>query len=156
MINNCTRFVVIIWVFVVLILTQSYTASLASLLTVQQLRPTITEVKQLIKNGERVGYPSGSFVFGILKEMSFKESQFKQYNSIEELDELLSKGGANGGIAAAFDEIPYMKLFLGQYCSKYTMAASIYKNNGFGFVSLIPYIFLICMCVCVARRVVSY
>ncbi|XP_040997864.1 glutamate receptor 2.3-like isoform X3 [Juglans microcarpa x Juglans regia] len=135
-INNCTRIVVIIWVFVVLILTQSYTASLASLLTVQQLQPTITEVKQLIKNGERVGYPRGSFVFGILKEMSFKESQFKQYNSIEECDELLSKGSANGGIAAAFDEIPYMKLFIGKYCSKYTMAASIYKTNGFGFVSI--------------------
>ncbi|KAG6624751.1 glutamate receptor 2.2-like [Carya illinoinensis] len=132
--NNCTRFVVIIWVFVVLILTQSYTASLASLLTVQQLQPTITEVKQLIKNGERVGYQRGSFVFGILKEMSFKESQFKQYNSIEECDELLSKGSANGGIAAAFDEIPFMKLFIGQYCSKYTMAASIYKTDGFGFV----------------------
>ncbi|KAG6672227.1 hypothetical protein I3842_16G047000 [Carya illinoinensis] len=115
-INNCTRFVVIIWVFVVLILAQSYTASLASLLTVQQLQPTITEVKQLIKNGER-------------------ESQLKQYNSIQECDELLFKGSANGGRAAAFDEIPYMKLFIGQYCSKYTMAASIYKTDGFGFVS---------------------
>ncbi|KAG6673424.1 hypothetical protein I3842_16G111400 [Carya illinoinensis] len=133
-INNCTRFVVIIWVFVLLILTQSYTASLASLLTVRQLQPTITEVKQLIKNGETVGYQEGSFVFGILKEMSFKESQFKHYSSIEECDELLSKGSANGGIAAAFDEIPYMKLFIGQYCSKYTMAASIYKTDGFGFV----------------------
>ncbi|KAG7942548.1 hypothetical protein I3843_16G108900 [Carya illinoinensis] len=120
-INNCTRFVVIIWVFVLLILTQSYTASLASLLT-------------LIKNGETVGYQEGSFVFGILKEMSFKESQFKHYSSIEECHELLSKGSVNGGIAAAFDEIPYMKLFIGQYCSKYTMAASIYKTDGFGFV----------------------
>ncbi|KAG2663781.1 hypothetical protein I3760_16G049100 [Carya illinoinensis] len=133
-INDCTRFVVIIWVFVLLILTQSYTASLASLLTVRQLQPTITEVKQLIKNGETVGYQKGSFVFGILKETSFKESQFKQYSSIEECEELLSKGSANGGIAAAFDEIPYMKLFIGQYCSKYTMAASIYKTDGFGFV----------------------
>lgn len=46
-------------------------------LTVQQLQLTINEVKQLIKNGERVGFQKGSFVFGILKEMSFKESQFK-------------------------------------------------------------------------------
>lgn len=57
-------------------------------------------------------------------------------------------------MAAAFDEIPFMKLFIGQYCSKHTMAASIYKTDGFGYVSLISYIFLIYMCVCVARRVV--
>ncbi|KAG6674787.1 hypothetical protein I3842_15G062600 [Carya illinoinensis] len=133
-ISNCARFVVIIWVFVVLILTQSYTASLASLLTVQQLQPTVTDVNQLIKNGEKVGYQEGSFVLGILKEMNFKDFQLKQYNSTDECHELLSKGSANGGIAAAFDEVPYMKLFLGKYCSKYTMVSSVYKTDGFGFV----------------------
>ncbi|KAG6626644.1 hypothetical protein CIPAW_15G064800 [Carya illinoinensis] len=133
-ISNCARFVVIIWVFVVLILTQSYTASLTSLLTVQQLQPTITDLKQLIKNGEKVGYQKDSFVLGILKEMNFKDFQLKQYNSTDECHELLSKGSANGGIAAAFDEVPYMKLFLGKYCSKYTMVSSVYKTDGFGFV----------------------
>ncbi|XP_062157786.1 glutamate receptor 2.7-like [Alnus glutinosa] len=132
--SNYARFVVIVWVFVVLILTQSYTASLTSLLTVQQLQPTVTDVNQLIKNGEYVGYQRGSFYLGILKEMNFDPSKFKVYNSIEECDDLLSKGSANGGIAAAFDEIPYMKLFLGQYCSKYTMVGSLYKTDGFGFV----------------------
>ncbi|XP_059454963.1 glutamate receptor 2.8-like [Corylus avellana] len=131
--SNCARFVVIVWVFVVLILTQSYTASLTSLLTVQQLQPTVTDFKQLIKNQEYVGYPEGSFVFGVLKEMNFDTSKLRQYNSTDQCDELLSNGSANGGIAAAFDEIPYMKLFLGQYCSKYTMVASIYKTDGFGF-----------------------
>jgi ionotropic glutamate receptor len=144
--SNYARFVVIVWVFVVLILTQSYTASLTSLLTVQQLQPTVTDVNQLIKNGEYVGYQRGSFYLGILKEMNFDPSKFKVYNSIEECDELLSKGSANGGIAAAFDEIPYMKLFLGQYCSKYTMVGSIYKTDGFGFVSSL--LFLVCVCVC--------
>ncbi|RVW14280.1 Glutamate receptor 2.2 [Vitis vinifera] len=43
---------------------------------------------------------------------------------------------ANGGIAAAFDEIPYMKLFIAQHCSKYTMVQPTYKYDGFGFVSL--------------------
>jgi glutamate receptor, ionotropic, plant len=33
--SNLSRFVVIIWVFVVLILTSSYTASLTSMLTVE-------------------------------------------------------------------------------------------------------------------------
>ncbi|KAB1202887.1 Glutamate receptor 2.7 [Morella rubra] len=133
-ISNCARTVVIIWFFVVLILTQSYTASLTSLLTVQQLQPTFTDVNQLIKDRANVGYQEGSFVLGILQQMNFKTHQLKQYNNTEECDELLSKGSANGGIDAAFDEIPYMKLFLGKYCSNYTMVQSIYKTDGFGFV----------------------
>ncbi|KAB1223984.1 Glutamate receptor 2.7 [Morella rubra] len=71
-ISNCARTVVIIWVFVVLILTQSYTASLTSLLTVQQLQPTFTDVNQLIKDRANVGYQEGSFVLGILQQMNFK------------------------------------------------------------------------------------
>ncbi|KAL4653335.1 hypothetical protein ACB092_01G295300 [Castanea dentata] len=132
--SNLARFVVIIWVFVVLILTQSYTASLTSLLTVQQLQPTVTDVNQLIKNGEYVGYQEGSFVLGILEEMNFDPAKLRTYKSIEECDELLSKGSANGGIAAAFDEVPCMTILLSQYCSKYTMVRSIYKTDGLGFV----------------------
>jgi len=147
--NNCARFVVIVWVFVVLILTQSYTASLTSLLTVKLLQPTVTDVNQLIKNGDYVGYHKGSFVLGILKEMNFDTSKLQQYNSTDHCDELLSKGSANGGIAAVFDEIPYMNLFLGQYCSKYTMVASIYKTGGFGFVSSLVSFMCVCVCVCV-------
>jgi ionotropic glutamate receptor len=137
-VSNLTRFVVIIWVFVVLILTQSYTASLASLLTVQQLQPTLTDVNQLIKSGEYVGYEEGSYVLGILKEMKFDETKLKAFKSTEECDELLLRGSANGGIAAAIDDIPCMKLLLGKYCSKYTMVETIYKTNGLGFVSVLP------------------
>ncbi len=36
--NNFTRLVIVVWLFVVLILTSSYTASLSSMLTVQQLQ----------------------------------------------------------------------------------------------------------------------
>ena len=155
MLSNCARFVVIVWVFVVLILTQSYTASLTSLLTVQQLQPTVTDVHQLIKNQEYVGYQEGSFVLGILKEMNFDTNKLRQYNSIDQCNELLSNGSANGGIAAVFDEIPYMKLFLGQYCSKYTMVASIYKTDGFGFVSSLIY-FMCVFCRYACMHVVSH
>uniref|UniRef100_A0A2N9EYJ8 Glutamate receptor n=1 Tax=Fagus sylvatica TaxID=28930 RepID=A0A2N9EYJ8_FAGSY len=133
-VSNLARFVVIIWVFVVLILTQSYTASLASFLTVQQLQPAVTDVNQLIKRGDYVGYQKGSYVLGILKEMNFDESKLKAYKSIDECDELLSKGSANGGIAAAIDGVLSMNLFLGKYCSKYIMVGSPYKTYGLGFV----------------------
>ena len=136
----------IIWVFVVLILTQSYTTSLKSLLTVQQLQPTITDVNQLIKNGEYVGYQEGSYVLELLEEMNFDPTKLRTYKSTEECDELLSKGSANGGITAAFDDIPCMKVLLSQYCSKYTMLQSIYKNDGLGFVSSLS-LSLTCVCV---------
>ncbi|KAJ9702843.1 hypothetical protein PVL29_004542 [Vitis rotundifolia] len=132
-VSNLARFVMIIWFFVLLILTQSYTASLTSMLTVQQLQPTVTDIKELQAKGEYVGYQQDSFVLEFLKRMKFDESKVRIYNSSEKLAELLSKGSANGGIAAAFDEIPYMKLFIAQHCSKYTMVQPTYKFDGFGF-----------------------
>ncbi|KAJ6732169.1 IONOTROPIC GLUTAMATE RECEPTOR [Salix purpurea] len=56
------------------------------------------------------------------------------YNTPEEYDGLFSRGSGNGGIAAAFNEVPYMKFFLSMYCSKYTMIKPTFKTGGFGFV----------------------
>ena len=128
--SNLSKMVLIIWFLVVLILTQSYTASLASMLTVQKLQPTVTDVNLLIRNNDYVGYLQGSFVYGVLKKLNFDESRLIEYDSSEKLHELLS----NGRIAAAFNEVPYIKLFLGKYCSKYTMIGPINKANGFGIV----------------------
>ncbi|PON42717.1 hypothetical protein PanWU01x14_279510 [Parasponia andersonii] len=41
-----------------------------------------------------------------------------------------------GGVDAIFDEIPFIRLFLAKYCSKYTMFGPTYKSNGLGFASL--------------------
>uniref|UniRef100_A0A2N9G0Q9 Ionotropic glutamate receptor C-terminal domain-containing protein n=1 Tax=Fagus sylvatica TaxID=28930 RepID=A0A2N9G0Q9_FAGSY len=45
----------------------------------QQLQPTVTDVNQLIKSGEYVGYLQGSFVLGILKGMGFDETKLKAF-----------------------------------------------------------------------------
>ncbi|MED6203635.1 hypothetical protein PIB30_001333 [Stylosanthes scabra] len=132
--SNCGRFVVIVWVFFVQILVQSYTASLTSLLTVEQLHPVITDVHQLLKNRLNVGYLEGSFVHEILKDLGFQEYQLKIYKSAEECNDLFTKGTANGGIDAAFDEVPYVTRLLQIYCSKYTMIEPKFKTGGFGFV----------------------
>ncbi|XVF89458.1 hypothetical protein PTKIN_Ptkin19aG0131900 [Pterospermum kingtungense] len=132
-VNNLARFVVIIWCFVVLILTQSYTASLTSLLTVQKLQPTVTDINELLKKGEKIGFQNGSFVEGILKGLKFADSQLISYRSLEELNDLFVKGSANGGIAAALDEIPFLKLLLARYCGKYTTVEPTFKTDGFGF-----------------------
>ncbi|KAK6140933.1 hypothetical protein DH2020_025326 [Rehmannia glutinosa] len=137
-VSNLARFVLIIWFLVVFILTQSYTASLSSMLTVQKLQPKVTDVNELINNKDYVGYSKGSFVYGFLKKMKFDDSQLIAYESPEQLDELLSKGSGNGGIAAAFDGTPFIKLFFSKYCSKYTTAGQTYKADGFGFVCYPP------------------
>ena len=140
MVSNLSRAVIIIWCFVVLILTQSYTASLTSLLTVEQLKPTVTDVRELIKKGEYVGYQKGSFILGILLDLGFDKSKLMVYSSPEECHHLFSKGSGNGGIAAAFDELAYIKLILSRYCSKYTMIDPKFKTGGFGFVSSLSYL----------------
>jgi ionotropic glutamate receptor len=136
-VNNWSKFVMIIWIFVVLILTQSYTASLTSMLTVQRLQPAFIDVKEIKKNGYFVGYQKDTFVKGLLtKQLNFDETKLKAYTSPEEYNEALSNGSHNGGVAAIFDEIPYIKLLLAKYCSKYTMVGPTYRTGGFGFVSL--------------------
>uniref|UniRef100_A0A6P3Z5B2 glutamate receptor 2.9-like n=1 Tax=Ziziphus jujuba TaxID=326968 RepID=A0A6P3Z5B2_ZIZJJ len=132
-VSNLARFVVIVWCFVVLILTQSYTASLTSLLTVRQLQPAVNDVNQILKNRQNVGYLKGSFVHGILKQLGFEDNNLKTYNSPEQLDELFANKSGNDGIVAAFDERPSLKPFLAKYCSKYTMVEPTFKANGFGF-----------------------
>jgi ionotropic glutamate receptor len=122
----------------VLILTQSYTASLSSLLTVQQLK--VTDVNELIKKGEYVGYHKDSFILRILLGLGFDKSKLIAYSSPEECLELFSKGSGNGGIAAAFNEVPYIKVFLSKYCSKYTMIDTAFKTDGFGFVSSLSHL----------------
>lgn len=124
----------IIWVFVVLILTSSYTASLTSMLTVQQLRPTVTDVKELQRRGQYIGYQEGTFIEPMLKKMGFDERRMKKYSTVEQYAVALSKGSANGGVDAVFDEIPYLKMFLSQHCDGYMQVGAIYKTDGFGFV----------------------
>ncbi|CAI7832788.1 unnamed protein product, partial [Closterium sp. NIES-53] len=55
------RFVVISWLFVVLIVTCSYTANLTSILTVNNLTPPVQSLAAVITSGSVVGYLNGSF-----------------------------------------------------------------------------------------------
>lgn len=131
--SNLSKFLMVIWVFAVLILTSSYTASLTSMLTVQKLRPAVTDVKDLIDNGDYVGYQEGSFVHGELLQMNFDPSRLRSYSTPAEYADALSKGSGGGGVAAVFDEVPYLKVFLSQYCDGYTMSGPVYKGTGLGF-----------------------
>ncbi|XP_031483731.1 glutamate receptor 2.7-like [Nymphaea colorata] len=134
LVSNLSRVVVIVWVFVVLILTSSYTASLTSMLTAQQLQPSVTDPQTLIRNKNRIGFRNGTFVVHLLNRLNVDPAKIKQFEDMETVADALTKGDKHPeGIAAFFDEIPYNKIFLQKHCGKYTMAGPVYKNAGFGF-----------------------
>ncbi|KAG2635168.1 glutamate receptor 2.9-like [Panicum virgatum] len=128
-VNNLSRIAVVVWLFVVLILQQSYTASLSSILTVEQLQPTVTNLDEVIRRGDYVGYLNDSFLPGLLKRLKINESKMIPFNSPEEYNDALS----TGRVAVIVDEIPYLKLFLSKYCHNYTMVGPTYKFDGFGY-----------------------
>ncbi|XP_037434542.1 glutamate receptor 2.8-like [Triticum dicoccoides] len=128
-----SRLVIIVWVLVLLVITSSYTANLSSMLTVQQLQPTVTDVHELLAKGEYVGYTNGSYLGDLLEQIGFDRRKIKPYSNPDDFDDALYKGSKNGDIAAVIEEVPYIKIFLSKYCKGYTMIGPIYKSEGFGF-----------------------
>lgn len=117
----------VVWLFVALVITQTYTANLTSMLTVQQLEPAFDALPK------PVGYCRGSFVSGYLKKvLHFRSDHIRPFNSPEECAEALR----SKAIAAAFLEVPFAKIFLGQYCKEFMSVGPTYKVGGFGFVML--------------------
>ncbi|KAI3678653.1 hypothetical protein L6452_37954 [Arctium lappa] len=125
--SNLSRFVVSVWMFVVLVLTSSYIATLSSLLTVEQI--------QLASRGNSIGYyPSSSPIYGFMvRNTDFDVTRMKPYSTAEEYADALSRGSKKGGVDAIVDEIPYIKEFLTQYPSGYSMVVSEAVTSGFGF-----------------------
>ncbi|KAI3686067.1 hypothetical protein L1987_79737 [Smallanthus sonchifolius] len=131
--NNLSKMVVAVWIFVVLVLVSSYTASLSSMLTIQKLEPTATNIHELIARGDYVGYHSSSFVEGLLENMGFPDDKLRKYTSFQEYDKALSDGSKNNGVSAIVDGIPYLKLLQAKYCNKYLIVGPVYKTAGFGY-----------------------
>ncbi|KAI7750409.1 hypothetical protein M8C21_013426, partial [Ambrosia artemisiifolia] len=128
--SNLSRMAVVVWLFVVLIITESYNASLASMLTAQRLEPTITSVEMLRNMNATVGYCSGSFVNKYLDQvLRFQNFRIKSYNSTDGY----AKGLNSGEIKAIFLEVPAAKVFLAQYCKSFVRTGETFKVGGFGF-----------------------
>ncbi|GMH19544.1 hypothetical protein Nepgr_021385 [Nepenthes gracilis] len=130
--SKFTRVVVVMWLFIVLVLTQSYTADLSSMLTVERMGPNATNVETLLLRNAKVGYDNETF----LSEFLLDVVKFKQEHMIgidSELEEF-DKKFHSGDIAAAFFEVPYAKLFHVKYCTGYTITGPLYRFGGFGFV----------------------
>lgn len=128
------RAVVIIWLFVVLIITSSYTASLTSILTVQQLAPAMGGINNLLESDVPIGYQMGSFVRNYLIELGVKPERLIPLSSKVEYAKALIIGPNNGGVAAIVDEHPYVQLFLAsQGNAVFTTAGQGFTKGGWGF-----------------------
>ncbi|KAF6154340.1 hypothetical protein GIB67_026796 [Kingdonia uniflora] len=127
------RVVVIIWLFVVLIVSSSYTASLTSILTVQRLSSPITGIETLRTGEDRIGYQAGSFTEHYLSEiLNISKNRLVPLHTAEDYFTQLQKGSRNGGVAAIVDERPYVDLFLSRYC-KFTIIGNEFTSGGWGF-----------------------
>ncbi|PIN16365.1 Glutamate-gated kainate-type ion channel receptor subunit GluR5 [Handroanthus impetiginosus] len=124
--SNVSRFVVVVWLFVVLILTSSYTAKLSSLLTIEQIKLT---------RSDYIGYYSpNSFILAIgMSNLNFKDNELKPFQSPVDYDKALRQGRKKGGVDAIVDELPYLKIFVARYPHEYTIIESSMRTSGFGF-----------------------
>ena len=131
------RLVLIIWLFVVLIINSSYTASLTSILTVQQLSSPIKGIESLITSDKPIGYQVGSFAEHYLsEELNISRSRLVALGSPEELYALALKlGPEKGGVAAVVDERPYIELFLSSQCT-FRIVGQEFSKSSWGFVSI--------------------
>ncbi|PWA69700.1 ionotropic glutamate receptor, metazoa, Periplasmic binding protein-like I [Artemisia annua] len=129
--SNLSRMALVVWLFVALIITQSYTASLASMLTAQRLEPSITSIAMLKNMNAKVGSCNGSFVGEYLTDvLYFPHNKVNNtYNSTQGYAEALN----SGEIAAIFLDVPVAKLFLAQYCKSFIRMGETIKVGGFGF-----------------------
>lgn len=125
----------IIWLFVVLIINSSYTASLTSILTVQKLSSSVEGIESLINSKDPIGYQQNSYARNYLvEELGIHESRLVPLNMPEDYAEALKKGPGGGGVAAVVDERAYVDLFLSTRC-EFSIVGSEFTKAGWGFVS---------------------
>ncbi|KAJ4976300.1 hypothetical protein NE237_001406 [Protea cynaroides] len=133
--SNFTRLIMVVWLFVVFVLNSSYTASLSSMLTVQRLKPTVSEIEYLKRSNSIVGCDGESFIMKYLVDvLGFKRDNIKSIKSEYDYPEEFERGN----IKAAFLEVPYKKVFLSEYCDRYTTTSEpVYRFGGWGFVVVV-------------------
>ncbi|XP_065855573.1 glutamate receptor 3.6-like [Euphorbia lathyris] len=132
-VSTLGRLVLIIWLFVVLIINSSYTASLTSILTVQQLSSPIKDIENLKTSNGPIGYQQGSYTRDyLINELGFDESRLVPLLLPEEYAKALKSGPHKGGVVAIIDERAYMELFLSTRC-EFSIIGPEFTKSGWGF-----------------------
>ncbi|KAJ6344703.1 hypothetical protein OIU76_006265 [Salix suchowensis] len=129
--SNLSRLVLTPWLFVILIVVASFTASLSSAMTVSRLEPSVVDIETLQRTNAPVGCNGNSFIVRyLINVLLFRPENIKRINSIHDYPEAFE----TGYVKAAFFVEPHAKVFLGKYCKGYTKAGPTFKLGGFGFV----------------------
>ncbi|XP_061966727.1 glutamate receptor 3.7 [Populus nigra] len=127
------KLVMVVWLFLLMVITASYTASLTSILTIQQLSSPITGIESLIASHWPIGYQTGSFAYNYLSETLYiARSRLVPLGSPEEYESALRRGPGDGGVAAIVDELPYVELFLSSQ-KDFGIIGQPFTRGGWGF-----------------------
>lgn len=121
--SNFTRVVIFVWLFTVFVITASYTSSLTSMLTVQQLDPREAELTPIGCDSEFIRSYLESVLLFHAKDIVHIEREYDYIDAFE-----------NGKIRAAILELPYQRVFLSKYSKDYREAGTILRFAGLGFV----------------------
>ncbi|CAN7066494.1 unnamed protein product [Brassica oleracea var. botrytis] len=133
-VSTLGRLVLIIWLFVVLIINSSYTASLTSILTVQQLTSRIEGIDSLIQSKEPIGVQDGTFARNYLvNELNISPHRIVSLRDEEHYLSALQLGPKAGGVAAIVDELPYIEVLLTNSNCKYRTVGQVFTRTGWGF-----------------------
>ncbi|XP_059065434.1 glutamate receptor 3.2 [Cryptomeria japonica] len=125
------KVILIIWLFVVLILNSSYTASLASYLAVQELSSPIRDMESLRVSNASIGHMVGSFVKHYLtQELKIEERRLVALKRPEDYVQLLRIGK----IGAVVDETPYISMLMSHHCGEFDIVGRPFYRGGFGFL----------------------
>ncbi|KAF6175778.1 hypothetical protein GIB67_035905 [Kingdonia uniflora] len=127
------RMVMMVWLFLLMVITSSYTASLTSILTIQQLSSPITGIDSLVASNKPIGVQEGSFVRSYLSEgLNIPESRLVSLGNSEDYARALRLGPNNGGVAAVVDEFPYVELFVSKQ-PEFGIVGQMFTRSGWGF-----------------------
>ncbi|MFS7917996.1 hypothetical protein Hanom_Chr03g00195801 [Helianthus anomalus] len=120
------------WLCMIFIVLQIFTATLSSWLTLDQLRPRVPS------DHEKIGYQGGSFIRDlIIQKYKCSGKHLQALNSYREFKNALDNGSVDGIV----DHLYYIDLFLAKHPSEYTKVGPIHQEAGIAFVSFFPLLF---------------
>lgn len=117
-----TKSVIVVWFFVVLILTSSFTANLSSILNSKKFEPNVSDGK--------VGCDNNSFAVKYLQDvLGYKPEQIVLTRHVDEYADNFERGI----IESAYLETESLRVFLADH-DGYTVYGDSYNFGGLGFV----------------------
>ncbi|MCO5567675.1 hypothetical protein L7F22_021369 [Adiantum nelumboides] len=124
------RFTIMFWLITVLVITNSYGASMSSILTTNHLTPRFQSFSELLTSHLPIGYQNSSTIRTVLQNVyHVYPSNMVPLSSEKDYVQIMR----DGRVAAVIDEAPYLDVFLSSKCGSYVKVGNIRTLGGFGF-----------------------